>query len=402
MIFIGKIMLYMIMACCLAGAVAAAVKEESELGKAFTGGIQTIGTIFLPIAGIMVSIPFLTVFIEKACGSIYRMIGADPALAATTLIPSDIGGYLLASAIAQSPESWIMAMVVGYMAAPTIIFNIPVGLALLEKDDHQYLALGLMAGILAIPIGVFLTCLLLFFTRPPIREIISTTAATSYYLSFELGHILINLLPLVIICTLLALGLRFRPKQMIRGFMIYGKIIMAALKLIVAVCIVEYFTHLFSNVLGWWGFDPFFADDQDMFRAIEIAGNIGIMLAGAFPMVHLIQKYLKAPLTAVGTRLGLTPTGSAGLLAASANVVAMLGMVKDMPVEDKVKCIAYSVCAGYLLGDLLAYTANFQPTLILPIFLGQLAGGLLGIHIANKLSVPQARQIAGTTSTVAG
>lgn len=394
MILFGKAIIFMIMACCLAGALASVLKEDSELGQSFSKGIETIGIIFLPIAGIMISIPYLTIFIEQVFGSIYGFIGADLAIAATTFIPSDIGGYVLAQALAQSTEAWIMSMVVGIMAAPTILYNIPIGLTMLDKKDHPYLALGMMSGMLAVPFGVLVTCLILFFSHTPVREAISTNAEAGYVLTLGLATIFINLLPLIIICGLFALGLKLIPKKMIRGFMIYGKILMSALKLVVAFAIIEYFTGVFSKVLGGWGFDPLLADEEETFRALEISGIIGIMLAGAFPMVYLLKKYLQKPLTRIGTKLGLTFSGSAGLLAASANVLAMFATVKDMPPQDKVKCIAYSVCAGYLLGDYLSFTANFQPTLIVPVFSGQLCGGLMGIFIADKLSVPQALKIA--------
>ena len=39
-------------------------------------------------------------------------------------------------------------------------------------------------------------------------------------------------------------------------------------------------------------------------------------------------------------------------------------------------------------------TANFQPTLIVPVFIGQFCGGIIGIFFADKLSVPQAIRIA--------
>jgi len=60
------------------------------------------------------------------------------------------------------------------------------------------------------------------------------------------------------------------------------------------------------------------------------------MLAGAFPMVYLLTTYLKKPLTKADTKLGLTGAGSAGVLAAAANVLAMFGMIKNMPPQDKV------------------------------------------------------------------
>jgi len=66
MVFIGKFMIFVIMSCCLAGAVASSLREDSELGQSFIKGLETIGIIFLPITGIMIAIPYLTDFVEKA------------------------------------------------------------------------------------------------------------------------------------------------------------------------------------------------------------------------------------------------------------------------------------------------------------------------------------------------
>lgn len=395
---IGRVMLYIIMTCCILGALASAIKEESGLGKSFEEGLQTVGTLFMPLTGLMISVPYLTQFTQKVFGELYHRIGADPAIAATTFIPSDIGGYLLAQQIAETPENWIMALVVGYMAAPVISFNIPVGLAMLEKKDHGYLALGAMSGIIAIPLGVLTTCLVLFLTSPSIRETFSTVGPATYQLSFQLSSIFLNLVPLSVLCLVLALGLRYWPQKMIKGFMVYGKLLMSALKLIVAFAIVEYYTGFFSDILGGWGFSPLLADDRESFRAIELLGTIAMMLAGAFPMVYLLQTYLRKPLTKLGSLFGMTSVGSAGLLAASANALAMFKMIKDMPPGDKVMCIAYSVCAGYFLGDFLAYSTNFQPTLMFPILVGQFTGGVAGILVAKKIALPLAQTVESGSS----
>lgn len=65
-----------------------------------------------------------------------------------------------------------------------------------------------------------------------------------------------------------------------------------------------------------------------------------------------------------------------------------------MNARDKVLCVALGVCAQATIGDHLAFTANFQPTLILPILLGKLFGGLLAVFIAIRISVPAAERYA--------
>src|SRR5699024_895239 len=124
-----------------------------------------------------------------------------------------------------------------------------------------------------------------------IREQIDTTSASNIEFAISYFQILLNLSPLIIFVIAIALGLKLAPDLMIKGFMIFGRIMDAGIKLVLVFSIVEIFTGLFSTVFGAWGFDPIMADKDDQFRALETAGNIGIMLAGAFPMVYLIRKY---------------------------------------------------------------------------------------------------------------
>ncbi|ATW25331.1 ethanolamine utilization protein EutH [Candidatus Formimonas warabiya] len=387
---IGNYVLYIIMACAVAGAFASIIKEESGLGKEFLEGLYSIGPIFVPVAGIMAATPYLAAFVKAVFGPVFSAIGADPAIAATTFIAVDMGGYQLADALAQTRESWIMAMVTGYMAGATIVFSIPVGLAMLEKKDHKYMALGVMSGILTVPIGVFVTSLILSLSNAHVREIISTDAQATYQLALSFGQIMANLVPLIVICVAIAVGLRFVPDTMIKGFMWFGKAMDTGIKIVLVFSIVEYFTGFFSTLLGSWGFNPIIADAEDQFRALEISGYIGVMLAGAFPMVYLIKKYLARPLEAVGRRFGFSSIGSAGILAAAANILALFRIIKDMPAADKVKCIAFAVCSAFLFGDHLAFTANFQPTMIVPVMTGKLTAGLTAVGLAIWLSVPKA------------
>ena len=153
------------------------------------------------------------------------------------------------------------------------------------------------------------------------------------------------------------------------------------------------FTGVFSTVFGGFGFDPIIADEEDIFRALEVSGAIAMMLCGAFPMVWLIKRFLAKPLGAVGHVFGLSSDATAGLLAASANVLAALSMIEDMRAKDKVIVISFAVCCAFLFGDHLSFTANFQPSLIVPVLLGKLAGGICAIAFALLLSVKKAEQL---------
>jgi ethanolamine transporter len=393
MAIFGTVIVFIIMACMVIGAFASMIKPDSELGKQWQEGVMAIGPIFIAVAGIFAAIPYLSEFCEHAFGSFFTMFGADPALAATTIIAVDMGGYQLADAIAATRESWIMAMFTGYLAGATIVYSVPIGLRMVQKKDHKYFALGIMAGFVSIPIGVFVASAIAALSNPMIRQIISTSEEANYQLQLGFGLIFRNLIPLIIICVLIAIGLKLVPNGMVKGFMIFGTFIDYAARVILVGWILEIYTGLPTLIFGSWGFDPIMADGITVERCVEICCYVALMLSGAFPLVYLIQTYLSKPIGRLGKKLNLSQEATTGFIATMANTLAMYPMVKLMRGEDKVKVIAFAVCGSFLIGDHLSFTANFQPNLILPVFVGKLVAALSAVLIALVIAVPKARQL---------
>ncbi|MGB7449175.1 MAG: ethanolamine utilization protein EutH [Ornithinimicrobium sp.] len=394
MAIIGDIVIWVMMAFVVVGAIGAIRDDQAGIGKEFKEGIYSIGPIFLPVAGIMASVPYLSLFIEVVTGKAFELVGADPAMAAGAIIAGDMGGFNLAEATAQSHGGWVMASAAAFMSGSTIVFSIPVGLAMLDKVHHKYLALGVMSGVLTIPVGVLITTLILNVTGTPLRTEISTSAPSSQPTDLAFLEIVGNILPIALFVIALALLLRFATGFMVRAFLVFGRGLDAALKVVLALVIVEYFTGILSTVWAGWGFAPVIADEADQFRALEIAGYIGIMLAGAFPLVYVIKKYLARPLEAVGGHVGISEEGMAGILAAAANILAMFRIIPSMPPKDRVLVIAFSVCAAFTFGDHLAFMANFQPNMVFPLVVGKLAAGVLAMLLAVWLAVPTALRLA--------
>lgn len=397
---IGTIITYIIMACCVVGGVSYIIDDQSELGQSFNEGLHAMANLFIPICGLMASVPFLKVFIINVIGPVFNLVGADPVMAAAFIMAPDCGSFALATEIGQSPDLFPMIIATGFMCASTISFNVPIGLSMLEKEDHKYLALGTMSGFLSVPFGVLITSLIVAFTHPAIRTTFTTVGTPAYVTMLTIGMILRNLIPLIIICLLLALGLKLFPNGMVKGFKVFGKIMTGALTCVVMACIVQHYTGLFTDILGiGWGFDPILADEEDTFRAIELLGSIAMMLTGAFPMVTLIRKYLSKPLEKLGRLAGLDANGSIGLVACLPNGLALFPFIKDMRPQDKVVCLAFLVCGGYCLGDFLAFNVNFQPNLLIPVFVGQVCGGIIGILFAKFLAVPEVKRLQAQESS---
>ena len=399
--FIGTLITYLMMACCVVGGISYIVNDQSELGRAFQDGLHAMANMFIPICGLMASVPFLKVFISKVFGPVFALFGGDPVVAAAIIMPPDCGSFALATEIGQSADLFPVIIAIGFMCASTIAFNVPIGLSMLDKGDHKYLALGTMSGFLSVPFGVFITSVIVMFTHPAIRSTFSSVGEPDHVVMLTLGMLLRNMIPLVVICVLLALGLKFFPNGMVKGFMVFGKLMTGALTLVVVACILQHYTGLFTDILGiGWGFDPILADEENTFRAVELLGTIAMMLTGAFPMVTLIRRYLGKPLEKLGRLAGLEASGSVGLVACLPNGLAMFPFVKEMRPRDKVVCMAFLACGGYSLGDFLAFNVNFQPNLLVPVFVGQICGGVIGIVFEKLLAVPLVRALERDTAVL--
>ncbi|MBL5975072.1 MAG: ethanolamine utilization protein EutH [Candidatus Leucobacter sulfamidivorax] len=391
---LGQIIIWIMMAFLLVGAFAYMFIPKSGYAVEFKEGILTMGHIFIPVAGMMGIIPLLVPLIEGTVGPLYLWMHSDPSIAISTLLPSDQGAYALSLDIAGSHGAWIQAFTVSLTSGAVIAFSIPVGLAMLRKADHKYMALGTMSGLLSIPFASFFMSLILMQTGVPLREGLDTTSPGTRPFDLSFGEVLLNLVPLVILMAVLAVLLRFFQGFTVKAFLVFGKVILYVTTVSMALNVVEYFTGVFSMLFGSWPLQPFIADEENQFRALEVVGYIAVMLAGAFPMIYGLRKLVGWILRKAG-RGGESHSESvvAGYLAGATNVLALFRIVALMPAKHKVMTIAFSASAGFALGDYLAFTAAFQPNMIVAMILGKIGGGIVGALIALWLAVPFAKRL---------
>ena len=69
---------------------------------------------------------------------LYELLGADPAMFATTLLANDMGGFALAQQLANDPQAGLFAgAILGAMMGPTLVFTIPVALGIIQKTTNN-------------------------------------------------------------------------------------------------------------------------------------------------------------------------------------------------------------------------------------------------------------------------
>ena len=325
------------------------------LGKEFEDGILAMGSLALAMVGIICLAPVLAGVLRPVVVPVYRLLGADPAMFAGTILACDMGGAALAQELTPDSQAALLGGVLcGSMLGATIVFTIPVALGILSGEDRPYLAKGILAGVVTIPLGLL---------------------AGGLVAGFPIAMILRNLVPIVLIAVLIALGLWKAEKWMIKGFGWFGKGVVAVITVGLAAAIVESLTG-FVVIPGL----------APISEGFETVGAIAIVLAGAFPLVYVVTKLLKKPLMKLGSRLGMNDVAAAGLVASLANSIATFGMVRDMDNRGKVVNIAFAVSAAFVFGDHLGFTAGFAPQMLPAVIVGKLVGGVSAVAVAMWLT----------------
>ena len=325
------------------------------LGKEFEEGILAMGSLALAMVGIVSLAPVLASLLKPVVVPVFGFLGADPAMFAGTILACDMGGGALAMEMTENREAALLGGVLnGSMLGATLVFTIPVAMGILREDDRPAMAKGILCGIVTIPFGVL---------------------AGGIVAGFPLGMVLRNLIPIVLIAALIALGLWRAERAMVKGFALFGKLVIVLVTVGLAAAIVEALTG-FVIIPGM----------APISEGFETVGTIAILLAGAFPLVFVLTKVLRSPLMAVGRRLGINDAAAAGLIASLANSIATFGMVKDMNERGKVVNIAFAVSAAFVFGDHLGFTAGFAPEMIGPMIVGKLAGGISAVIVAMWLT----------------
>src|SRR5690606_22514675 len=152
---INEIIIWIIVICMLLGAGDRILGNRFGLGEQFEEGFNALGALALSMVGVISLAPILKKVLEPVIAPMYTAVGADPSMFATTLLANDMGGAPLALSMAQDADAGLLAaFILCAMRGPTIVFTSPVALGSIDKVDRPYLAKGVLAGIVTIPIGV--------------------------------------------------------------------------------------------------------------------------------------------------------------------------------------------------------------------------------------------------------
>jgi Ethanolamine utilization protein len=348
----NDIILWIVAIGVITGGIDKLIGNRFGLGQKFDEGFQAMGDLALAVAGIVVLAPVLANWLQPALVSLFGLFHADPSMFAS-IIANDMGGYSLAMSLAKDYEVGLMSgCITASMLGCTLVFSLPVGLGLIEKEDKGYFCQGLLIGLITVPVG----------------SMIGGMAA-----GFVPSKVLVNNVPIIILSVILAIGLKAAPDAMNKGTSAFGTFIgwLAVIGIIIGA-----FTHLTGVTI------PLFESADTVMAAMEIVASIVIVLCGILPVLELLTKLLNKALTLFGKLLGIDSVSAGGLVFSLANSVPVYGMIKNMGRRGKVINVAWLVPATAALGDHLGFTAGVEPKMITPMIIGKLSAGVCAIIIA--------------------
>ena len=336
------------------GAVDKITGNHLKLGDEFEKGIKTLGPLSLSMLGMMTIAPALAGLLIPVISPVAKVFGFDPSALAGILIANDMGGAALADSIANDALlGSFHGLCVASMLGATISFTIPVALESAKKENHDDVLLCLLCCICTIPVGCFITGIVMGIT--PLK-------------------LLINLLPALLISIIIVIGLIKFRKVTVKIFSIFGKFISILITCGLALGI---FQTLTGKVL--------IKNTAPLMESAATVFTICITLAGTFPLIAIISKLLKKPLSALGKKLDLDDASVVGLIATLANSIATMESADKMNRKGRILNLAFAVSAAFVFGDHLAFTLSYNSDHIVAVIIGKLCAGVAALAVAGVI-----------------
>lgn len=378
---INTVIMCIMMIFMLIGAADKILGNRWGYGEEFEKGFHTIGPLVLSMAGVIAAAPILAQFLGPILQPLYTAIGADAAMFAGTLLACDMGGYPLAMELAENEAIGnFSGLILSSMMGATIVFTIPVSLGIIQKEDRPYLGIGVLAGLVTIPLGCIAGGLVM--------------QMTPYKMS--IGSIFINMIPVIFVAALLALGLWCAPAAMIRGFNVFGAAVTIAITFFIATAVFQQITGIMFPVLDVMSTVDPETGITPLDSGLLTCGRTGIVLIGAFPMVKWITRTFGGPLSKLGAAFGMNDQGSAGLVISLANNLPMFHILHEMNPKGKLLNVAFAVSGAFVFGGQLGFTASNNQDMIFPFIVGKLTAGITALALANALAPKLLSKIEGS------
>lgn len=360
-IYMDKFILYLIGSFFVIGGIDYILGSPLKLGGKFEEGIKTMGVLCIGMMGIYSLAPILSDFLSTAIIPISRVFHLDPSIFPASFLAMDMGGYQMAAKVALTKEmGQFSGVVIASTLGATISFSIPIAVGMLSKEDEKYFSKGVMVGIISIPIG----CL-----------------AGGFWQKINFSIMLWNLVPIFVFAIVLIIGLLKAPKILMKAFNVFGK-------LIIGLSIIGLLLQGIDAIFGVklvLGLTP-------LSESTAIIGKIAFILAGAYPMLALINRIFKNSFEKIGEKFGINSVSVAGIIGNLASNLLIFGTYKEMNPKGKVICTAFGVSGAFVFGGQFGFLSGIDPEMLGAFIITKLTAGAISIVLAAWLYEREAKE----------
>ena len=321
------------------------------MGERFERGFALMGKVALSIMGLICLSPVVADLLAPVVVPVFRTIGTDAGMFPSFFLSPDSGGWNIARELASDTRiADFSGLVVCSVLGGVVSFSIPTAVGMISKEDTRYLAVGVMASFIVGPVGCFFGGLVG---------------------GLSVGTVLHCLVPVTVVAALLAMGLAIIPKAMIRGFQVVSKFLLLLLTVGLVLGAVEKMTG-FTPVSGLRSID----------EAFKTVGSVALMMAGTLPLVGLIERVARRPLSAISRKTGINAPALSFGLAALASIVPGYTAYHEMNIRGKVFMAACTGSCANMLGAHLGFAANANSEWIVPMIVAKIIAGALALPLA--------------------
>ena len=341
-------------------------------GEKFDEAFATLKPMALAMIGVLTLVPVISLILEPLISPVYQLFGASPAMFAGTMFAVDAGAYPLAMELAGADTAIgsFSGIVLGSTFGGLILGMIPISLEILEEKDRKTFAAAVLVAIVTVPLGCIAGGLVM--------------KVVGY--DMTLGKLIVNLIPVIIVAALVALGLWLRPETVMNGCCVLGRAMQAVLVFGIVVSSFQAVTGLRLPLFYLMVEPSQTGGVSPLTDSLIIVGNIGLILTGAFPMILWISRTFQKPIQRLGKRLGMNEAAATGLLAALANYFPALNLVSQMNLKGKLLFLAFAMAASFVFGDHLGFTAGVDQGMVVPLVIAKLVAGVTALLLANAIA----------------
>lgn len=234
-------------------------------------------------------------------------------------------------------------------------------MGLLSPEDTNAFSRGILIGLIPMPAA----------------QILGGLAGGMQFL-----HLLKETIPILLFSAALMLCLHFAPQKSLKVFGGFAKFLQALSLIGLTLGAVQYIGNI-----------KLLPSLMPLEEAMQVVASIGIVMLGSLPAAELLRHGLSRPFSALGRKLHMDDRSFAALLVGFVSATPAISMIKGMDLRGKVMNAAFLVCGASALASHLGFTVAVERSLIFPLLITKLTGGLMGAALALLLT----RQSAGNS-----